>query len=106
MVAAQALHRDDGAGMQETDGLLDRIAGQRDVSAIDQTNPRPAGGTGDGLGVEGRVGWVSVLACAGGTHGEARHGGERAVVRHAAYDREAGAAAGAVDEGIAMATVA
>ncbi len=62
---------------------------------------RPAACAGDGLGVEPAVGRVVVLGRAVLAHGEAAHGGVRAVVGQAERDGEARPAMGAVDERVA-----
>ena len=66
---------------------------------------RAADGACVGLRVEAAVYGVLIFAAAGGTHGEAGHGGEGAVVRNVKNDAVAGAAVGAVGEGILVATV-
>jgi hypothetical protein len=48
--------------------------------------------------MEAAVGRIGILARTRGAHREPGHGGERAIVRNAANDREARAAARAVDE--------
>ncbi len=67
---------------------------------------RPANAAGIGLGVEAAVGGVFVLVTTTRAHRERAHRRIRPVVRQCADDAEARAAEGAVDEGIAMATVA
>ena len=92
--AAEPFHRHDGAGAQRVHRGLERDA-----------QLRPAGRAGVGLGVEAAIGRILVLRPARGAHLEAGHRGERPVVRHAAHDREAWSAVGAVDERVAIAPI-
>jgi ELWxxDGT repeat protein len=94
VIAAEALDCDDRAAAEQVDDILQR-----------HRQPRTAVRTGDRLGVEAAVDRVLVLGAAGLAHLEARHRRVGAVVRRPKRDRQAGAAVGAVDEGVAVATV-
>ncbi len=63
------------------------------------------GRTGHGLGMEAAIARIVVLGRTGLAQHEAVHGGLRAVVREPACDGEAGAAVGAVDEGVTPAAI-
>ena len=65
-----------------------------------QPDARAAGRTGGGFGMKAPVPGVLVLPAAGRTHVEDRHGGLGPVVGHLADQGKAGAAIGAVGEGI------
>ena len=101
VVAAEALHRQHPAGGHH----LHRSAQGRVSRRGAEAHRRPAVGTRIRLGVEAAVGGVVVLGLAARAHPKAGHGGERAVVRHAAHDREARAAVRAVHERVAVAAV-
>jgi hypothetical protein len=79
--------------------------GQRLVARIDERERRPAGGAGVRLGVEAPGRRIGVFTQAEGALRERRHAGLGTVVGELAGQREARAALGAVDEGVAMAPV-
>ena len=102
VVAADALDRDDRPGAQQAGGRRHRVAPRR---VHRQHRPRPARGAGVRLRVEAAVARVVVLRAARRAHREARHRRQRAVVGHAADDREARPAVRAVHERVAEAPV-
>ena len=107
MEAAEALDGQDLPGPDERRGLGDDVAAELAPRAgVEEGQARPADRAGDGLGVVAAVERVLVLAPAIGAHGEAGHGRLGAVVGEAADDRIAGAAVGAVGEGVAVAALA
>ncbi len=71
-----------------------------------QVQPRPADEASIRLRMKAPVSRVAVLLGALGAHREVAHRGHRPVVGHVADDREARAAVGAVDERVAVASVA
>jgi uncharacterized protein YjgD (DUF1641 family) len=103
MEAADAFDGDDGAGTEQALGFEESfVAGE--VGGMEM-ELRAAARACNGLGVEAAVERVAILGFAVGTHGEAGHGGERAIVGKVVNDGEARAAVGAIDEGIAVAAV-
>ena len=110
VVAADPLDREDRAAGQHRRGGGDRVAVRGRVdpppAGLTQLGARPAVRAGVRLGVEAAVAGVLVLGAAGGAHLEPGHRRRRAVVGDGADDREAGTAGGAVDERVAVATVA
>ena len=107
VVAPDPLRGDDRAGPQRRRGRRDRIGRRRRVAPVGAQQPEPgaAGGAGHGLGVKAAVARVAVLARAVRAERPALHRRARAVVRQAEHDREARAAVGAVDVGVAGAAV-
>ncbi len=109
--APDPLHGDDRAlvegGRRPGDRVVCQLATRHSANWPPPHEPgrRAALRAGVGLGVEAAVGWVLVLCAAAVAHGEAGHRGALAVVWDAQDDREAGAAGGAVDEGVAVAAV-
>ena len=105
VIAADALHRHDGAAPQRRgaggDGLC--RAGDGRTAAIVEGQLRPAGGTGEWLGVVAPVRRVLVFGPAVRAHGEAGHGCVGAVIGQPVDDRVARPALGAVGERIAIA---
>ena len=97
--AAEPLDRDDLAAPQRLRGQLDGIARRFGALAF-QPDPRPAGRTGDRLGMEPPVGRVGVFGPAIGAHLERRHRGLGPVVGQPLDDREARAAMGTIGERI------
>ena len=65
----------------------------------------PTNGTGDRLGMETPIQRIGVFFLTIGTHGKRSHGGFGAIVGDVFDDGKARSAVGAVDEGIAVATV-
>ena len=96
VVAAEALDRDDAPPAARQRGG-DRV-GAPPARRPSRRQPRrgPQSGQAFGCAWKRRSAGSSVLGLAGRAHREARHRGERAVVRHAADDREPRAAVRAV----------
>ena len=106
MEAAQALDGQDVTFQQQVFGPAQRVLPLRDpISGHLQPDVGPAVGAGVGLGVEATVERVFVFGPAGVAHDKGGHGGGGPVVGQGLDDAEAGAAVGAVDEGIAIAAV-
>jgi hypothetical protein len=104
--AAEALHGDDEAAGERRRGRGDRVHRPHGLTGGgEEAEPRPTGRAGVRLRVEAPVARALVLAPAGGAHAEVRHRGRGPVVGHVGRDREAGAAVGAVGEGVAVAPV-
>jgi hypothetical protein len=109
----QPLDGQDAAGQQELlcggqDGLGVRMVGaggDGPAGGVRQPDMRAADRAGIGLGVKAPVRRVIIFPLAVRAHGEDAHGGVGPVVRDVGDDGEAGAAVGAVDEGIAVAAV-
>ena len=103
--AAQPLHGHDLASCQGPARTPQRLVPTGHPCAVrrQQGQLRAADGAGVGLGVKAAVARVLVLASAVRAQREARHGGARAIVRHALGDGEAGAAAGTGGERVAVA---
>jgi hypothetical protein len=103
---AEPLHRDNAAFLEKANALADGIF-HRELRSlpIEEPTTRSAAGAGVGLGVEAAVLRVLVLATAIGAQGKRIHRGERTVVGEPSDERIAGAAVGAVDEGISKASV-
>ena len=108
MHAAEALDGHDLPGPEHLAGSLQRRLVPVGTRALRVPEPemRPADRAAVRLGVVAAVFDVVVFPLAVGTHGEAPHGGERTVVGHVFDDGEAGAAVGAVEEGVAVSPVA
>ena len=104
--AAEALERDDAAGVQFVKRCGDRVAAvDAPTVRIGQPQARPAQRTGVRLRVEAAIARIVVLALARRALREARHAGLRPVIGQRGGDREARPAVGAVDERIAVTAV-
>ena len=106
MVSTEALDREDAAVAQQlTCPRQCIVAVDQATVAVAVPQHRSAVRAADGLGMEAPVGGVGVFACAFGAHREGRHGGGGTVVGQGSDDREARAAVGAINEGVAVAPV-
>ena len=107
MHAAEALDGHDLSGLEHLPrGVQRRLVAVRTLPpGVHEEQVGPADRAAVRLGVVAAVFDVVVFPCTVGAHGEAAHGGQRAVVRHVPHDGEARAAVGAVDEGIAVTPV-
>ena len=105
MIAAESLHRDDFPGSQQFGGFANRVSRLRDSISIDQTHARTARWATYWLRVEPTIGRIAIFARTVCAHRKLGHRRARAVVRHAANDRESRTAVGAIREGIAIATI-
>ena len=105
--AAESLHREDPAFLQELDSIADRIIRFDGFARIfPEHELRTADRAGVRLSVETPVERITVLLQTLGAHFERRHRGLRAVVRQMPGDGEAGTAVRAVGERVTVATVA
>ncbi|OPZ61005.1 MAG: hypothetical protein BWY87_00100 [Deltaproteobacteria bacterium ADurb.Bin510] len=104
--AADALDGQDTAGHELHHGQRQGVViVERHAAQVAQLKPGAADRAGVGLGVEAPVGRVGVFAGAVVAELETSHRGARAVVGQVGHDRQARAAVGAVDEGVAVAPV-
>ena len=107
--AADALDRGDAAVPDHVPRADDRVGTAQAGLALGEGQREDLGTAvvaADGLGVVAPRGGVGVLARAVLAHRELRHARALAVVGHRVEDRDAGAAGGAVDEGMQVAPVA
>ncbi len=102
MKAAQALDGDDGATLQEVQGLRDRVAGDGLALYIRQIQARAALRATGGLGMKTPVGGRGVFSTAVRAQWERGHAGLWPIKRQGTRDGEARAAMGAGDEGMAI----
>ena len=106
MEAAKPLDGDELPTFQSGDrGSESIFAEQLTGVSLAEGEAWPAVRAGDGLGMEAPVVDVVVFIATVVAHRERRHAGHRAVVRHAADDRVARAAVGAVDEWVSAVPV-
>ena len=107
MKTAEAFDRNDGGTLEKLGGIANGL-GSIDKRAIGrpELQMRATIPAGVRLGVEAAIGRIVVFPLAREAHFEGGHGGARAIVGNVVDDREARAAIGAVDEGIAEAAVA
>ncbi len=111
MEAADTLEGDDAPTLEQQargrHGILRPQGIRFDHAAARVLKPdaRAAGGTGVGLGMETPIRRILVLGAAIGAHAERGHAGVGPVVGDALDDRQPGSAVGAIDKGVAVATV-
>ncbi len=110
LVAAEALHGDDLPACEEYGRAFDGVVllGDACVTAsvvLEEADVRSAVRACCGLGVEAAALGVVVFGAACGAHGECVHRRGGAVVGDAADDRVAGAAVGAVHEGVTVSSI-